>query len=58
MACPVCFMPADEAARTSLNLGIFVLLGVTGIVLAAFARFIISIARRARAVPLVEETSS
>jgi len=49
MACPVCFLPADETARTSLNLGIFVLLGVTGAVLAGFARFIYSIAQRSRA---------
>jgi hypothetical protein len=55
MACPVCFLPADEAARTSLNLGILVLLGVTGIVLAGFVRFIASLARRANAAPLTEE---
>jgi hypothetical protein len=55
MACPVCFLPVDESARTSLNLGIFVLLGVTAIVLAGFARFIASLARRAKAAPLVEE---
>lgn len=55
MACPVCFVPADEAARTSLNLGIVVLLGVTGVVLAGFVRFIASLARRAKASPLVEE---
>lgn len=48
MACPVCYLPADEAARTSLNLGIFVLLGVTLVVLAGFLRFIASLARRAR----------
>lgn len=55
MACPVCFLPADETARTSLNLGIFVLLGVTGVVLAGFLRFIASVARRAKAAPLIEE---
>jgi hypothetical protein len=31
-----------------LNLGIFVLLGVTGVVLAAIARFMVAIARRSR----------
>jgi len=35
--------------RESLNLGIFVLLGVTGIVLAGVARFVISVARRSNA---------
>ena len=55
MACPVCYLPADEAARTSLNLGIFVLLGVTAVVLAGFLRFIASLARRSKAASLVEE---
>jgi hypothetical protein len=51
MSCPVCFNAAtsDETVRTSLNLGIFVLMGVTTCVLAGFLRFIISIARRSRA---------
>jgi hypothetical protein len=34
--------------RESLNLGIFVLLGVTGVVLAAIVRFMVAIARRSR----------
>jgi hypothetical protein len=48
MSCPVCFNAAtsDDTVRTSLNLGIFVLLGITACVLAGFLRFIISIARR------------
>ena len=48
MSCPVCFNAAtsDDTVRHSLNLGIFVLMGVTGVVLAGFLRFIISIARR------------
>ena len=51
MSCPVCFNAAtsDETVRASLNLGIFVLMGVTAGVLAGFARFIISIARRSKA---------
>jgi hypothetical protein len=50
MNCPVCFnaSAADESIRASLNLGILVLMGVTGVVLAGFVRFIISIARRSR----------
>lgn len=39
---------ADETVRSSVNLGILVLMGVTGVVLAGFLRFIISIARRSR----------
>ena len=48
MACPVCFGGEDTAMRESLNTGIGVLMGVTAIVLAAFARFIVVIARRSR----------
>jgi hypothetical protein len=48
MACPVCFGGDDLGIRESLNAGIGVLLGVTAIVLAAFARFIIRLARRSR----------
>jgi hypothetical protein len=48
MSCPVCFNAAtsDDTVRTSLNFGIFVLMGVTACVLGGFLRFIISIARR------------
>jgi len=51
MNCPVCFnaSAADETVRTSLNLGILVLMGVTVGVLAGFLRFILSIARRSNA---------
>jgi hypothetical protein len=48
-ACAVCFTAADPAITQSLNAGIFVLLGVTGVVLAGFAWFIVSLVRRARA---------
>ena len=47
MACPVCFTDADPALTESLNAGIFVLLGVTAVVLAGFARFVVSLVRRA-----------
>ena len=48
MACPVCFGGEDTAMRESLNAGIGVLMGVTAIVLAGFARFIVLLARRSR----------
>ena len=50
MSCPVCFNAAasDDTVRASLNLGIFVLMGVTTCVLAGFLRFIISIVRRSK----------
>jgi hypothetical protein len=48
MSCPVCYAPTDVIVRESLNLGIFVLLGVTGVVLAGVARFVVSVARRSK----------
>ena len=48
MSCPVCFSGAvaDETVRSSVNIGILVLMGVTTVVLGGFLRFIISIVRR------------
>ncbi len=48
MSCPVCFNAgmADDTVRTSINLGIGVMLTVTAVVLAGFLRFIASIVRR------------
>jgi maltodextrin utilization protein YvdJ len=48
MACPVCFGGEDTVMRESLNAGIGVLMGVTAIVLACFARFFIVLAKRAK----------
>jgi hypothetical protein len=48
MACPVCFGGDDALMRESLNAGIGVLMGVTAIVLAFFARFVVNLVRRAR----------
>ncbi|HVQ12831.1 MAG TPA: hypothetical protein VMS40_04540 [Vicinamibacterales bacterium] len=48
MACPVCFGGEDTLMRESLNTGIGVLMGVTAIVLAFFARFIFTLAKRSQ----------
>jgi hypothetical protein len=48
MACPVCFGGDDAVVRESLNAGIGVLLGVTAVVLALLARFMVQLARRSR----------
>ena len=48
MSCPVCFGGEDALVRESLNPGIGVLMGVTAVVLACFARFFLALARRAR----------
>lgn len=56
MACPVCFGEVGPTVRDSMNLGIFVLLGVTVSVLGCFARFFVKLAQRSRAAShLVEE---
>jgi hypothetical protein len=47
--CAVCFRGGDPIFRDSLNAGIGVLLGVTGIVLVCFALFFVRLARRSRA---------
>ena len=49
MSCPVCFGGEDALVRESLNTGIGVLMGVTAVVLACFARFFLTLARRSRA---------
>jgi hypothetical protein len=48
LACPVCFGQNDSPMAAGINLGIFAMLGVTGVVLAAFASFFIHLMRRAR----------
>ena len=52
--CAVCFRGADPLMRDSLNAGIFVLLGVTAVVLGCFGAFFFTLARRARAARLVD----
>ena len=48
LACPVCFGRSDSPAAAAINMGIFVLLGVIGAVLAGFASFMVYLNRRAR----------
>ena len=48
MACPVCFGGDDPVVRDGLTAGISVLVGVTLVVLGAFARFIVQLVRRSR----------
>lgn len=49
LLCSVCFGGSDPVIRDSLNAGIFVLLGVTGVVLSCFAYFFVRLAQRSRA---------
>jgi hypothetical protein len=46
LPCVVCFSPTDPLVRDSVNAGILLLLGVTAVVLAGFATFVVRIARR------------
>ena len=50
MACEVCYGAGDNASPlvSGARLGVFLLLGVTGAVLAAFARFFFYLRNRAR----------
>jgi len=48
LACPACVGSTDSILRTGMNMGIFVLLGVTGFVLVSFASFFIYLVLRAR----------
>ena len=48
LACPVCFGQSDSPLAWGVNMGVFLMLGVTGGVLAAFATFFIHLMRRAR----------
>jgi hypothetical protein len=57
MACPVCFGGDDTLMRESLNAGIGVLVGVTAIVLACFARFVVKLARRSHLAAVLEPPS-
>jgi hypothetical protein len=56
MACPVCFGGEDPVVRESLNAGIGVLLGVTGVVLACLGRFIVVLRHRAQFADQVDFT--
>jgi len=48
LACPVCFGQTDSPLASATNMGIIVMLGIVGSVLAGFAAFIVYLNRRAR----------
>jgi len=48
LACSVCFGQSDSPLAQGTNMGIFFMLGVTGVMLAAFATFMVYLARRKR----------
>jgi hypothetical protein len=58
LACAVCFGASDSAQTQAQNAGIFVLLGVTGLVLGGFVAMSICFWRRARRYQAAEEIIS
>jgi hypothetical protein len=48
MACPVCFGDSNEPLAIATNYGIWFMLGIVAVMLAAFATFFIHLMRRAR----------
>ena len=50
LACAVCLGNTDSILRSGMNMGILVLLGVTGFMLLSFGTFFMYLARRARLV--------
>jgi hypothetical protein len=49
LACPVCFGQSDSPMAQGVNMGIYFLLAVIVGVLAAFASFMVYLAKRAKA---------
>ncbi len=48
LACSVCFGQSDSPLAQGTNMGIFFMLGVTGVMLASFAGFFLYLIRRKR----------
>jgi len=48
LACPVCFRVEESATTDGVRAAVVVLVGVTAVVLGAFARFIVGFAKRER----------
>ena len=48
LACSVCFGQSDSPLAQGTNMGVFFMLGVTVVMLAAFASFFIYLVRRKR----------
>jgi hypothetical protein len=54
LACAVCFGQSDSPMAWGTNMGIFLMLGVTGAVLGGFAAFFVYLMRRAKLAAGVE----
>jgi hypothetical protein len=58
LACPVCFGAADSPQVKGMQMGILALLGVTVVMLGAFAGFFLYLRRRLRAAEMMEQASA
>jgi hypothetical protein len=56
LACPVCFGESDSPMAAATNAGIWLMLGVVGVMLAGFASFFIYLMRRAKRLAASEGT--
>ena len=56
LACPVCFGQSDSPMASATNAGIWLMLGVVGVMLSAFASFFIYLSRRMKRLERVAQT--
>jgi hypothetical protein len=57
LACPVCFGESDSPMAAATNAGIWLMLGVVGVMLTGFASFFIYLIRRAKRLAASEGTA-
>lgn len=57
LACPVCFGESDSPMAAATNAGIWLMLGVVGVMLTGFASFFVYLIRRAKRLAEVEGTA-
>jgi hypothetical protein len=56
LACPVCFGQSDSPMAAATNAGIWLMLGVVGVMLSAFASFFIYLIRRGKRLARLAES--
>lgn len=55
LACPVCFGQSDSPMAAATNAGIWLMLGVVGVMLSGFAGFFIYLSRRMKRLSRLEQ---
>jgi beta-lactamase regulating signal transducer with metallopeptidase domain len=56
LACPVCFGQSDSPMAAATNAGIWLMLGVVGVMLSAFASFFVYLSRRMKRLSRLAES--